>query len=77
MLIASLAGCGGRISGQVEEDSGPFYDDRVVTVRTVMADEDWKFMQKNTRDEEYAKADFGLMMSWCLMWPSGRRDNPH
>jgi spore coat protein CotH len=59
IIAVSLAGCGGRTSGQVEdEDSGPFYDDRVATVHIVMAEEDWEFMQKNARAEEYEKADF-------------------
>jgi spore coat protein CotH len=59
IIAISLAGCGGRTSGQVEDEySGPLYDDRVVTVRIVMASEDWEFMQKNARAEEYEKADF-------------------
>jgi spore coat protein CotH len=59
IIAISLVGCGGGTSGQVEdEDSGPFYDDRVATVRILMPEEDWEFMQKNARAEEYAKADF-------------------
>jgi spore coat protein CotH len=53
-----IIGCGGQTSGQVkDEDSAPFYDDRVVTVRIVMSEEDWEYMQQNARAEEYAKAD--------------------
>jgi len=57
LLITGLAGCG-QISTQAEdEDSAPFYDDRVVTVRLVMDEDDWEYMQQNARAEEYAMAD--------------------
>lgn len=58
MSFLSLAGCDSRISGKVEEtDSRPFYNDRVVTVRIVMSQEDWAFTQKNATAEQYVKAD--------------------
>jgi spore coat protein CotH len=57
IMVFAMAGCG-QTSGQVkDEDSAPFYDDRVVTVRVVMSEEDWEYMQQNARAEEYAKAD--------------------
>ena len=59
IIIISLAGCGGWVSGQAEnEDSKPFYDDSVATMRIVMSEEDWEFMQENATAEEYVKADF-------------------
>ena len=57
LLIIAVAGCG-QISGQAQgEDSAPFYDDRVVTVRLVMPEDDWGYMQQNAGKEQYAKAD--------------------
>jgi spore coat protein CotH len=57
IMVFAMAGCG-QASGQVkDEDSAPFYDDRVVTVRVVMSEDDWEYMQQNARAEEYAKAD--------------------
>ncbi|MBI4321217.1 MAG: CotH kinase family protein [Chloroflexi bacterium] len=41
----------------VRRDSGPFYDDRVATVRIVMPGEDWDWLRNNARDEQYVKAD--------------------
>jgi spore coat protein CotH len=57
IMVFTMAGCG-QASGQAEdEDSAPFYDDRVVTVRIVMSAEDWEYMQANAMAEEYAQAD--------------------
>ncbi len=57
LLIIGLPGCG-QVSAQAEgEDSAPFYDDRVVTVRLVMDEDDWGYMQRNAINEEYAMAD--------------------
>ncbi len=55
MFVVSLAGCGGQ--DEVDE-STPFYADRVATVRILMEEEDWEYMQANAREEEYVKADF-------------------
>ena len=55
LLITGLAGCG-QVSAQ-EEDSAPFYDDRVVTVYLVMTEDDWGYMQQNALAEEYVMAD--------------------
>jgi spore coat protein CotH len=55
LLIVGLAGCG-QVSAKVE-DSAPFYDDRVVTVRLVMDEDDWEYMQRNAIEEQYARAD--------------------
>jgi spore coat protein CotH len=57
IMVFAMAGCG-QASGQAEDEgSAPFYDDRVVTVRIVMSEDDWEYMQQNARAEEYAKAD--------------------
>lgn len=58
IMVSVMAGCGGQTSGQAEDEgSAPFYDDRVVTVRIVMSEEDWEYMQQNATAEEYAQAD--------------------
>jgi len=54
-LFVGLAGCTGQADGQ--ESGEPFNEDRVVTVRFVMAEDDWDFMKKNARAEQYARAD--------------------
>ncbi len=57
MVLVALPGCG-QASAQVEGDgSAPFYTDRVVTVRLVMDEDDWEYMQQNAIEEQYAKAD--------------------
>ena len=56
LLVVGLAGCG-QVSTQGEADSAPFYSDRVVTVRLVMPEDDWEFMQQNAYEEQYAQAD--------------------
>jgi spore coat protein CotH len=57
IMVFAMAGCS-QISAQLEdEDSAPFYDDRVVTVRIVMSEEDWEYIQANAMAEEYAQAD--------------------
>ena len=58
MSVISLAGCAGQAAGQ-EEDSGsaPFYPDRVVTVRFLMTEEDWAYLQENASEESYVQAD--------------------
>jgi spore coat protein CotH len=60
ILALGLAGCGGITGQAADNDTAPFYDDRVVTVRIVMAEGDWEDMQANARAEEYERADF-----WC------------
>ncbi len=76
LIVLSIipTGCGDQISGQVEDDSGPFYEDRVVTVRFVMAEEDWEFMQRNAMAEQYAKADLwydGELIQDVALRPKG------
>jgi len=59
LFFVSLAGCAGQVSGQVEgENSKPFYNEGVATVRIVMSEKDWEITQKNPGAEEYVKADF-------------------
>ncbi len=56
--VVGLAGCAGQAAGQaVNNNSAPFYPDRVVTVRFVMTDENWTYLQENAREESYVKAD--------------------
>lgn len=57
IFVINLTGCVGQ--DEVDE-STPFYEDRVATVRIVMSEEDWEYMQANARAEEYATADFWL-----------------
>jgi spore coat protein CotH len=54
-LFISVVGCTGQAAGH--ESAAPFYEDRVVTVRFVMPEDDWNFMKKNARAEQYVKAD--------------------
>ena len=57
-FFTGLAGCSRQITGQAEDmDSGPFQDDRVVTVRIVMPEDDWEFLQKYALAEQYARSD--------------------
>ena len=56
-LFTGLAGCDGQASGQAEKDPAPFYDDRVVTVRFTIPEDDWEHMQENALAEQYVKAD--------------------
>ncbi len=57
VMLLTMVGCG-QVSEQAGgEGSGPFYDDCVVTVRLVMDEEDWEYMQENAIEEQYARAD--------------------
>jgi len=57
VMLLAMSGCG-QLSGPVEgADSAPFYDDRVVTVRLVMDEDDWEYMQENAIEEQYVRAD--------------------
>ena len=59
LLITSLAGCDSQASEQAKgENTKPFYNDRVATVRIVMSEEDWEATHKNPGAEEYVRADF-------------------
>ena len=56
--VISLVGCVGPTGTSSTADSdAPFYTDRVVTVRFVMTDEDWTYLQASAREESYAQAD--------------------
>jgi spore coat protein CotH len=58
IFTVSLAGCAQKSSGEsAAASTAPFYPDRVVTVRFVMTEEDWIYLQENAREEEYVKAD--------------------
>ncbi len=57
ILLVAMAGCGQTAAQSGEEDSAPFYADRVVTVRLVMDKDDWEYMQQNAIQEQYAKAN--------------------
>jgi spore coat protein CotH len=74
LMLFVFTGCG-QLSAQADsEDSAPFYTDRVVTVRLVMDEDDWEYMQQNARAEEYAKADFwydGELIADVAVRPKG------
>jgi len=59
--VISLAGCVPQVAGQAAPDatdiSAPFYPDRVVTVRFVMTEENWDYLQENASEESYVQAD--------------------
>ncbi len=56
--VMSLTGCVGQVIGQAADNSSaPFYPDRVVTVRFVMTEENWTYLQEHAREESYVKAD--------------------
>ncbi len=58
IFTVSLAGCAQKSTGEsAAASTAPFYTDRVVTVRFVMTEEDWTYLQENAREEEYVKAD--------------------
>ncbi len=57
IMLFSVAGCGQLSAQSEDEDSAPFYDDRVVTVRLVMDGDKWEYMQQNAIQEEYEQAD--------------------
>ena len=58
MFVVSLAGYGWQATGHAAADStAPFYQDRVVTVRFVMPEEDWNYLKENASEEDYVKAD--------------------
>jgi hypothetical protein len=73
-LFTGLAGCSGMTSAQAEDDSAPFYSDRVVTVRFVMPEDDWEYMQENALEEQYAQADMwydGQLVEAVALRPKG------
>ncbi len=59
VLTAGGVGCSPLELAQASsENSGAFITDRVVEVRIVMKDEDWKACQDNAIAEQYVRADF-------------------
>ena len=59
VLAAGVTGCGAGVSGGMSaQDFDPFITDRVVTVRIVMAEEDWTASQQNAMAEQYVRAGF-------------------
>ena len=57
IIPVGLTGCDSETAVRAAGDSPPFYSDRVVTVRFVMPENDWEYMQENAREEQYARAD--------------------
>ncbi|MFC1845785.1 CotH kinase family protein [Chloroflexota bacterium] len=58
VLITGGTGCSYNNGvATAADDNRPFYNDRVVTVRIVMSEDDWKFSRKNALAEQYVKAD--------------------
>ena len=73
-LPVGLAGCDGQASAQAEDNSAPFYSDRVVTVRFVMPENDWEYMRENAWEEQYAQADMwyeGELIEAIALRPKG------
>ena len=59
VLTAGVVGCSPLELAQAStENSDAFITDRVVEVRIVMKDEDWKACQDNAIAEQYVRADF-------------------
>jgi spore coat protein CotH len=58
LLASGITGCGGLSSEKTQDDSFPFYKDRVATIRIVMEEEDWTFCLTNAFEEQYVPADF-------------------
>jgi spore coat protein CotH len=56
-LCIGLTGCDAQDEALAQDDPAPFYSDRVVTVRFVMSEDDWEYMQDNALEEQYARAD--------------------
>ncbi len=58
IFTGGIAGCG-YLTGEGDEDNSfPFYKDRVATVRIVMEEEDWAFCLDNAFEEQYVSGDF-------------------
>jgi len=57
-LSGGIAGCGGLSPEKTQDDSFPFYKDRVSTIRIVMEEEDWSYCLTNAFEEQYVPADF-------------------
>jgi hypothetical protein len=56
--VIGLVGCVGQVAGQAEDNSSaPFYPDRVATVRFIMTEENWTYLQEHAREEPYVKTD--------------------
>jgi spore coat protein CotH len=73
-LFTGLTGCDGQTSAQAKDDSAPFYSDRVVTVRFVMPENDWEYMQENALQEQYTQADMwydGTLVEAVALRPKG------
>ena len=53
------AGCtSGEALRTTQQESDPFFTDRVATVRIVMEEKDWKFCREHAFEEQYVPADF-------------------
>lgn len=60
VLLLLLTGALAVANQSIEQDTGPFQHDRVIDVRIVMPDTDWKYMREHPLLEQYVRADF-----WC------------
>ncbi|MBN1818209.1 MAG: CotH kinase family protein [Sedimentisphaerales bacterium] len=63
-LVVLLAGGHESLFRKDHDKSDPFPEDRVATVRIVMAEKDWQWILSNPMAEQYVRADF---------WFDGRR----
>lgn len=57
-LSVLLFGGHGTLFSSCREKLEPFFPERVVTVRIVMAEKDWEWIRTNARAEQYVRADF-------------------
>ena len=74
IIPVGLAGCDGQTAAWAEDDSAPFYSDRVVTVRFALPEDDWVYMQENALREQYAQADMwydGELVEAVALRPKG------
>jgi len=58
VLASGITGCGGLSSEKTQDNSFPFLQDRIATIRIVMDEEDWSFCLANAFEEQYVPADF-------------------
>jgi spore coat protein CotH len=56
--VFSATGCrDGSLTEASAAENAPFYEDRVVSVYLVIAEDDWEYLKQNAMREQYVKAD--------------------
>lgn len=74
ILLLSLTSLFAALSAGQEDSDALFPDDRVVTVRITMSEEDWAYTRGHATDEEYVRADFsydGVVVPDVAVRPKG------